>query len=159
MTGAPDGHGHFPAHRMGAIAAHYPAGISTWIFAQQFRNGQVNRFQHFDYLDPEVNMRVYGQPTPPKYDYKNVTSTNFAVYYSRTDNLSPEDHTAPFEFDVPGKKSCDRDVILKYALAGGFLEFFATPLEWNYTHLDFTYGDTVGEQIYRRVLRLLRNVK
>lgn len=131
------------ANRMGAIAAHLPAGSSNWAFAQQLRDGQLQKFHKFDFLDAEKNMQAYGQPTPPVYNYENVTSRYFVVFNSQADPFSSQEHVERMSQELPY----------------GFLEMHTLPKNLTYTHTDFLYADNVGDLIHRDILRLLQTVQ
>jgi hypothetical protein len=55
------------------LAGHTPSSTSvkTYIHCIQYFNSEV--FRQYDHGSPEMNEKVYGQPTPDTYDLSKVT--------------------------------------------------------------------------------------
>lgn len=75
--------------RFPVILSHYPSGSSImnmehWV---QGASRSEYAFAKFDYGSEEVNMAVYGQPVPPKYDLSKI-SVPMALYLGIYDRLA-----------------------------------------------------------------------
>lgn len=69
------------------ILGHLPAGSSIKQFYHFGQGINSKKFRQFDYIQPDKNRKVYGQPEPPEY---NVTKTivPVALFYAENDLLS-----------------------------------------------------------------------
>lgn len=115
---------------------HTPAGSST---DQIIHYGQLIKSGHFRQYDHGLltNIARYGSITPPKYNLKNVKSP-VALHYSNNDWMSDGKDVAKLEKELP-------------KLIGKFL----VP-DSRFTHFDYVWGIDARNQVYNRVLALMK---
>jgi lysosomal acid lipase/cholesteryl ester hydrolase len=65
---------------------HSPAGSSSKVFFHYGQNIVSGDFKQYDYGE-EKNMEIYGQMTPPPYDFSKITAST-AMYYGENDLLA-----------------------------------------------------------------------
>lgn len=69
------------------ILGHLPAGSSTKQLLHYSQEFNSKKFQQFNYMDPNLNMRIYGQTTPPEYKINN-TKVPVGIFYASNDLVS-----------------------------------------------------------------------
>ncbi|XP_041985088.1 lipase 3-like [Aricia agestis] len=106
--------------KLPVIARHLPAGGSTRHIKQFGQAVAADELRKYDY-GSEVNMKVYGQPEPPKYNMTDV-QVPVAIYYSEEDWLA---HPADVE-RLHGELPDVRD-------------FYKVP-EQHFGHMDFQFS-------------------
>lgn len=61
-------------------------------------------FRLFDYDDPQMNQRRYGQPIPPLYNLKKVTAPVY-LYYSKGDDTATTENAIHLQKELPNIRS------------------------------------------------------
>lgn len=72
--------------RLNVYLAQSPAGVSTWILAHNSQFG--SEIREFDYMDDQVNKKMYNSVKPPIYDFSKITNPNMALFWSKGDILA-----------------------------------------------------------------------
>lgn len=94
------------------------------------------KFRAFDY--GQGNFQKYGEPQPPDYDLKKITSPTY-IYVAERDGLVSVKDLVNLKNVLPNVK---RYKLLK-----------------NYNHCDIVFGDRVREDYYDQILESIRNEK
>ncbi|PSN49939.1 Lipase 1 [Blattella germanica] len=121
--------------RLTVMLTHTPAGCSTrqvTHFAQAAVSGE---FKQFDF-GTSKNIDVYGQETPPMYDFSKVT-TPVTLFYSDNDILAPMDN-----------------VVKLSKILGNVVGEYRVPFK-SFNHIDFMWGKNADTLLYSKVLRIL----
>lgn len=72
--------------RFQVMMGHFPAGASVQSFLHFGQLVKAKKFQLFDH-GKRVNMKVYGQSTPPEIDLKRIKSLPIAMFVGTQDHL------------------------------------------------------------------------
>ena len=75
--------------RMAVYLTHAPMGTSLWTLDHFLQSRKSGDFLMFDRGETE-NMKLYGQPKPPRYELEKITNPYIAVIYSRGDTYASE---------------------------------------------------------------------
>ncbi|XP_063992549.1 lipase member K-like [Diachasmimorpha longicaudata] len=117
---------------------YYPAGASAKTFYQYRQHGQSGKFQQYDYENPELNLKHYGQTTPPLYNTRNIMVPS-VIFRAPNDPLSTV-------ADIRGLIShLPRNISLLYEVV---------PYR-DFNHLDFVTAKDVKTLVYDRLMQIL----
>lgn len=117
-----------------------PSSFSTWELVHWGQIAQTGRFTRFDYGE-DGNQAHYGSDTAPDFDLTQIpASTTIALMRAQNDYLS----SVPDQESLIGK--------LKEARVN-LIDHIVEDDQW--THLDFTIGETAGVMVYDKVIEVL----
>ncbi|XP_015127072.1 gastric triacylglycerol lipase [Diachasma alloeum] len=117
---------------------YYPAGTSAKAFYQYRQHAQTGKFQRYDYENPELNLKHYGQTTPPLYDTKNIVVPS-VLFRAENDPLCTVADIKSLISHLP------RNLSLLYEVV---------PYK-DFNHLDFVTAKDVKTLVYDRLMEIL----
>lgn len=125
--------------RFGVILSHEPGGSSVnnvlhWV--QIYRRGYFHKYDH----GKTKNMEIYGSVHPPQYSYNTLKDQQFELHLFR---------------GTSDKVITDKD--FQYLTSKlNPLKHKVYTLE-DYAHLDYIWGQDANEEIYEKVLKILKD--
>ncbi|XP_041985087.1 lipase 3-like [Aricia agestis] len=123
---------------MPIIAKHLPAGASTRQIKQFGQAKAAGQLRKYDY-GSEVNMKVYGQQEPPKYNMTDV-QVPVAIYYSEEDLLAHPTDVERLHSELPDVR-----------------DFYKVP-EQHFSHMDFQFAKTTPVTINQRLIDSIKQM-
>ena len=121
--------------RLPVYLTHTPAGTSVRNMLHFAQLVQSNKFQKYD--EGWYNMIKYGSMSPPQYDLTQIKS-DISLFWGTQDTLAdPED----VKYLAKTLKTVKNNV----KVAG-------------YNHLDFIWGMSAREKVYKQIIRMVRNI-
>ncbi|XP_035663170.1 gastric triacylglycerol lipase-like [Branchiostoma floridae] len=123
--------------RLPVYFSHTPAGTSTKNMVHFAQMVNSNKFQAYDYGNPDENKQHYNQPTAPVYPIENMT-TPVALFWGGNDWLA--DPT-----DVQAAIPQLRNVIYNSEIK-------------NFDHMDFIWGKD-ATKLYDQIIKIIRKAE
>lgn len=126
--------------RMGVYIDAVYTGSSSWNILQYYQIFKKDGIpQYFDYEDEELNLKKYGQKTPPLYKTSQINSTDIAIIYSKDDLLL----------------SLEKVEMLKENLNVTLMDDYMVPEDMIFAHQDLVQANVTGNFVNKRVLQIL----
>lgn len=132
---------HMNQSRMQVYTSYMPSSISTWDLVQYLQLSNTGIFSMFNYGD-EGNLKAYNSTQPPRYLLETIPSRAKIGFYAGSNDAFGDPQ------DVQQLRS-----ILTEEAGITLIDDYLIPVAWN--HLDFVYGEGVGEILYRRLIAQL----
>lgn len=131
----------FDAHQFNmtwlpVILSHGAEGTSTMTVVHYAQEVNTGAFEHYDFGKSE-NIRRYHQPTPPKYNLKNVTAP-VALIWAQNDWLADPEDIVYLASELP-------NLVLNIKM----------PLP-DFNHMDFIWGIDADKLVYKRILKYMK---
>lgn len=114
------------------IIKHLPAGTSSRLMRQFAQGVASNEFNRYDF-GADVNMKVYGQRLPTKYDMVNV-KVPVSLYYSEEDWLAHPTDVERLAKELPNMQ-----------------DLYKVP-EPHFASMDFQFSRNAPEIVYKRLI-------
>jgi len=118
--------------RLRVYYSHFPSGTSLRSLLHYFQTAAAKTFRKFD-MGPKKNKEVYGQETPPEYDYSNIKAPVY-LYSGPNDHLAP-----PVDMQLIAKK------------LPNLKQFYIVPHP-KFNHLDFTWAVDAPDLVYNKII-------
>lgn len=115
-----------------------PGGSSVQNLQHWIQLDQYQEMIMFDYGSKKKNKQHYGQPTPPKYNYKAFENFDIPSYITKTD-------ADPFSLNL------DTKILEDYLSEEAKKKIIFKVLD-NYNHLDYVWSDTSYDEFYSEVM-------
>lgn len=113
------------------IYKYVPAGVSLWQILHFAQLAASGKFQQFDYDDKKLNLKHYGQETPPEFDLKKV-SADIYTYKSKDDFTTSMKNIKKLEKMLPNVKKAR--------------------VVSDLSHTDFIYSEDAVVEVYAKLI-------
>ncbi|TKR82341.1 hypothetical protein L596_016081 [Steinernema carpocapsae] len=127
--------------RLDVFLTEIPAGTSMLNAIHSAQLILSGEYKAFDYEDPILNTKHYGQVFPPHYDLSKISNVKIGVYYSDFDFVATTKDIQRFLFKKLPKEVTEEKVKL-----------------FRFNHMDFVWGKNAAKDLYGPVMEDMRKL-